>query len=73
MSYERSRHHDLSDTVKDHYNELSHLRSDNRAESAIAHLKSKRTIRSLRDELTDYLQDITQLREKFALLADQAG
>ena len=73
LAYERSRRHGLYDTVKDHYNELSHRRSDDRAESAITQLESERTIRSLRDELSAYRQDIAQMREQFALLADQYG
>ena len=52
---------------------MSHRRSDDRATSAIAQLESERTIRYLRDELSAARQDNAQMREQFALLADQAG
>ena len=70
LEYERNRRRDLSDTVKDHYSELSHRRLDDRAASATAQLWSERTIRSIRDKLTAALQDITQLCEQYALLAE---
>ena len=71
LAYERIRRRDVSETVKDHYNELTHYRSGDRAASAIAQLENERTIRSLCDEITVARQDIGPLSDQYALLADQ--
>ena len=73
LAHESNWRRDLSDNMKDSFNELTHNLSQDRAAYAIAQLENERTIRSLRDERTADRQDIALLHKQFALLDDQTG